>query len=180
MPARRPPVGGAWHHELKIEGYRFQIIKQDRRVRLFSRSGLEWTDQHPEFAEAFLRLACRSAQLDGQLVSPESAPSLNPLPWAERAAELVFFAFDLLHWDGEDLRPLPLEERRRRLVHLVTRSELACLHLVQVFTDGARLLDVADRMMVEGIVSKRRAAPYKSDNCRDWVKVKSNAQGRAR
>src|SRR5512134_3735477 len=91
MPARTPPIGGAWLHELKIEGHRFQIIKQDRHVRLFSRSGLEWTDQHPQFAAAFLRLTCRSAQLDGQLVLPESAPSLNPLPWAARdGREFVF------------------------------------------------------------------------------------------
>src|SRR5688572_4012427 len=114
--ARRPPIGSAWLHELKIEGYRFQIIKQDRHVRLFSRSGLEWTDQHPEFAAAFRRLTCRSAQLDGQLVLPESAANPNPLSReAGDEPELVFFAFDLLHRDEEDLRTLPLRERQRRL-----------------------------------------------------------------
>ena len=84
----------------------------------------------------------------------------------EVADELLFFAFDLLHRDGQDLRPLPLSERRRRLARLISRSEIPCLHLVEAFDDGAKLLDAAERMQLEGIVSKRRAAPYRSGECR--------------
>ena len=176
--ARRPPTDGAWLHELKIEGYRFQIIKADQQVRLFSRSGLEWTDRHSGLAAAFLRLRCRSALLDGQLVPPDSNCDLglNPLLWtAGEEPEFVFFAFDLLHWDDDDLRSLPLAERRQHLVRLVSLSEISRLHLVQIFNDGDRLLAEAERMELQGIVSKRWAAPYKSGNSRDWIKVKTNA-----
>jgi ATP-dependent DNA ligase len=57
---------------------------------------------------------------------------------------------------------------RRRLARLVSRSEISCLHLVEAFDDGAKL-------RLEGIVSKRRMAPYRSGACRDWRKVKTVA-----
>ena len=94
---------------------------------------------------------------------------------AGRQHELAVFAFDLLHRDGQDLQPLPLIERRRRLDRLLARSEIPCLHLVEAFDDGVKLLEAAERMQLEGIVSKRRAAPYRSGECRDWRKVKTVA-----
>jgi bifunctional non-homologous end joining protein LigD len=87
----------------------------------------------------------------------------------------VFFAFDLLHRDGKDLRPLPLIERRRRLVRLVGRADIPRLHLVETFEDGAVLLRAAERHGLEGVVSKRRDAPYHSGASRDLVKVKTAA-----
>jgi bifunctional non-homologous end joining protein LigD len=85
----------------------------------------------------------------------------------------VVYAFDLLHCDGRDLRPLPLLERRRRLERLLTRAEILCLRLVECFDDGVKLLEAAERLQLEGIVSKRLAAPHRSGDCRDWVKVKT-------
>jgi bifunctional non-homologous end joining protein LigD len=85
----------------------------------------------------------------------------------------VFFAFDLLHRDDDDLRQLPLAERRQRLIRLVSRSEIMCLHLVQAFDDGQKLLEEAQRVGLGGIISKRRAAAYKSGPSRDWIKVKN-------
>jgi bifunctional non-homologous end joining protein LigD len=68
-----------------------------------------------------------------------------------------------------------LEQRRRRLLRLLSRSEIPCLHLVQTFDDGAKLLEAAEQHGLEGIVSKRRGAAYRSGECRDWVKVKTSA-----
>jgi bifunctional non-homologous end joining protein LigD len=85
------------------------------------------------------------------------------------------FSFDLLYRDGKDLRLLPLLERKRRLVRLVGRAEIPCLHLVETFDDGLKLLEAAERHGLEGIVSKRRDGPYRSGECRDWVKVKTAA-----
>jgi bifunctional non-homologous end joining protein LigD len=77
---------------------------------------------------------------------------------SSRHHELVFFAFDLLHRDGQDLVPIPLTERRRRLTRLISRSDVPCLHLVEAFEDGAKLLELAERMReeVEGTPSLRR------------------------
>jgi bifunctional non-homologous end joining protein LigD len=87
----------------------------------------------------------------------------------------VFFAFDLLHRDGEDLRPLPFADRRQRLVRLVSRSDIPCLHLVPSFDDGTKLLEAAEQHKLEGLVSKRRDARYRSGTSKDWRKVKTAA-----
>jgi bifunctional non-homologous end joining protein LigD len=174
------PTGDAWLHELKLEGYRFQIVKNGRRVSLYSRGGHDWTTRIPGFAHAFQLLPCRSAVVDGELVLPDedSAPDFEGLRASVREAqehELVFFAFDLLYRDGKDLRPLPLTERRRRLVRLVGRANIPCLHLVEAFDDGAVLLRAAEQHGLEGIVSKRRDSSYRSGECRDWVKARTAA-----
>jgi bifunctional non-homologous end joining protein LigD len=182
MPITRKvvPTGEAWLHELKLDGYRFQIVKNGRQVRLYSRGGHDWTKRLPGFADAFQRLPCRSATLDGELVLPDEdgAPDFDGVRTSVREAqehELVFFAFDLLYRDGKDLRPLPLIERRHRLVRLAGRVEMPCLHLVETFDDGVNLLTAVERQGLEGIVSKRRDAPYRSGESRDWVKVKTAA-----
>ena len=123
--AKTIPNGDAWQHEIKLDGYRFQVAKDGRQVRLYSRSGKDWTKRLSNFADAFLKLPCRSALFDGELVLPDESGAPNF--YGVRSADdrdLVFFAFDLLHRDGKDLRPLPLIERRRRLVRLVGRAVL--------------------------------------------------------
>jgi ATP-dependent DNA ligase len=79
---------------------------------------------------------------------------------SDRQHELAVFAFDLLHYDGADLRPVPLIERRLQLTELLARSSVHCLHLVQAFDDGAKLLEAAERRGLEGIVSKCQASAY--------------------
>src|SRR2546421_12914807 len=105
-------------------------------------------------AEAFLELPCRSAVLDGELVMPDrrGAPDFYGMQAAisSRATDLVYFAFDLLHRDGVDLRRLPLSERKRRLARLVNRAAIRCLHLVQPFDNGLKLLEAAELPELEG------------------------------
>jgi len=156
-----------------IAGCRFQIIKDGWIVRLYSASGEDWTKHLSRFAQAFRCLCARSAVLDGVIVIPdvENAPYSHPqratLRWV-RDTELTFFAFDLLHLDSGDLKPMALLERKRRLARLIARSEIRCLHLVQTFDDGDDLLRRCLSAGFQGIVSKRRAASYKSGTCRDW------------
>ena len=163
----------------KFDGYRFQIVKEGRTVRLYSRGGYNWTRRLPKLAEALQSLPCRFAVLDGELCLPDSsgAPDFHGLQAAlkSRQHDLAVFAFDLLHRDGASLTGLPLIERRRRLVRLIARAEIRCLHLVETFEDGAALLAAAERHGLEGIVSKRRVTPYRSGPSRDWLKVKTAA-----
>ena len=86
-------------------------------------------------------------------------------------SELAVYAFDLLHLNGQDLRPQPLIEGQRML----GRAKVQCLHLVDAFDDGQKLLEAAEKHKLEGIVSKRRDASYRSGECHDWVKIKTMA-----
>jgi len=94
---------------------------------------------------------------------------------AGRPHELAVFAFDLMDYDGEDIRSLHLIERRLQLTEVVARSDIHCLHLVQAFDNGAKLLEAAERHGLEGIVSKRQASAYRPGPSRDWVKTKTAA-----
>jgi bifunctional non-homologous end joining protein LigD len=178
--ATKPPAGEAWLHEPKLDGYRLQIVKEGRQVRLYSRNGHEWTERLATVTDALQGLACRSAVIDAELcfLTGTGAPNFAGLQLALRSRQhhkLTVFAFDFLHRDGIDLRPLPLYQRKLRLARLVARSDVPCLHLVDAFHAGVKLLKTAERMLLEGIVSKRRNSVYRSGECRDWVKIKTES-----
>ena len=179
VPATNVPTGDAWQHEPKLDGYRLQVAKEGRAVRLYSRRGNDWTKRLVALADALKTIPARSVVLDAELVLPSAsgAPDFYGLlaGIANRKHELAVFAFDLLYRDGRDLRRLPLVERRRRLQRLMSRSEIPCLYLVPCFEDGPQLLETAAQFNLEGVVSKRRDAPYRSGACRDWLKVKTAA-----
>ena len=176
--AKAIPRGDAWRHEPKLDGYRFQIVKDGHALRLYSRNGYPYTTRLASLANALARIRCQSAVIDGELVLPArgGAPDfrgLHAVIGSDREHELAVFAFDLLHLNGDDLRPLPLIERRLQLAELVARSNVHCLHLVQASEDGAKLLEVVERQGLEGVVSKRQASAYRSGPSRDWVKIKT-------
>ena len=179
--APKPPAGDAWLHEPKMDGYRLQIVKSGRQVRLYSRRGYDWTKRLAGLAEALAGIPGRSVVIDAELVFPEAVTGrpdftgLQSAIGAGRHDELAVFAFDLLHRDGVDLRPLPLSKRKTLLATLLRRSKVNCLYLVATFPDGAKLLTSAERLGLEGVVSKRRAAPYRSGESNDWRKVKTVA-----
>jgi bifunctional non-homologous end joining protein LigD len=140
----------------------------------------DWTKRLATLAALLAGIRCRSAAIDCELVfpAPDGRPDFYGRQLAmspDRQRELAVFAFDLLHHDGDDMRPIPLIDRRLQLAEIVARSNVSCLHLVWGFDDGAKLLEVAERHGLEGIVSKRQASAYRSGPSRDWVKVKTAA-----
>jgi bifunctional non-homologous end joining protein LigD len=175
------PRGDGWLHEPKLDGYRIQIVKDGALLRLYSRSGYDWTKRLVLLADALAAIRCQSAVVDCELVFPTSKghPDFRGLQAAigdrKRHHELAVFAFDLLHHNGADLRSSPLIDRRLRLTTLVARSQVHCLHLVQGFDNGEKLYKAAEQHGLEGIVSKRQASPYRSGLSRDWVKIKTAA-----
>ena len=179
--AKAIPQGDAWLHEPKLDGYRLQIVKDGRSLRLYSKGGNDWTKRLVLLADALAAIRCQSAVLDCELVFPtsEGHPDFRALQAAigdrTRHHDLAVFAFDLLHYDGIDFRPAPLIERRLQLTELVAHTGVRCLHLVQGFDNGAKLFKAAERHGLEGIVSKRRDAPYLSGPSKAWVKVKAAA-----
>ena len=106
------PDGPGWLHEIKLDGYRMHASLDSGDVRLLTRTGLDWTDKYPAIADALAELPVKSAYLDGELcgVLPDGRTAFNLIQNAAdtRNSSLVFFLFDLLFLDGEDLRTLPL------------------------------------------------------------------------
>ena len=178
-----PPAGDGWIHEIKQDGYRTELVLDRGSARAYSRRGLDWTEKYPALIEAAEKLKCRSAILDGEAVV-QNALGVSDFH-ALRAAmtrephRIVFFAFDLLHLDGKDLRRLPLVERRTRLKELLAgHDESFALHFSEsVEGDGPRVFAAAEALGVEGIVSKRASGRYESGPSREWLKAKAMAVG---
>ena len=116
----------------------------------------------------------RSLVIDGELVACNAAglPNFCALHFRRRDRDLCVWAFDLLQHNGRDLRELPLLERKARLEKLILAANANWLRYSESFDDGLELLKAADRMRLEGIVSKRRDAPYRPGKQCGWVKVK--------
>ena len=136
------PDGDQWLHEIKYDGFRMHARLDHGEVRLLTRNGLNWTGKYPQIAGAVSSLHARQAYLDGELcgVRPDGITSFSMIQLASdagNAAGLVFFLFDLLHLDGEDLSARPLIERKVRLAGLLAQAS-SSLHYSDHQTGWAR------------------------------------------
>ena len=122
------PEGDEWSYEVKLDGYRALIIKDGERIQLRSRTGKDLTRTYQPVATAASRLRTAQAVLDGEIVAIDASgrPSFQALQHraAHRGHTIVFYAFDLLHEDGTDLKDLPLATRRQRLGRILGNSGL--------------------------------------------------------
>ena len=176
----RPPAGSGFGHEVKLDGYRAQVRVQRRRVTIRTRTGLDWTERFQAIADDAKSLP--DCLIDGEVVALDEAglPSFAALQAAlaaDRSDDLVFFAFDLLFRGGEDLRTLPLLERKARLQQLLEgRHEGWRLrYTAHLTSNAADVFASAERLQLEGIVSKRLDAPYRSGRSGSWTKAKVRA-----
>src|ERR1700694_1816510 len=128
-----PPQGSDWLHEIKFDGYRMHARLDRGAVRLLTRTGLDWTHKYPAIAAAVASLGARQAYLDGELcgVGPDGITSFGMIQLASdsgNAAALVFFLFDLLYLDGEDVGARPLIERKAWLAALLSNASSLLLY----------------------------------------------------
>ncbi|TCK30995.1 ATP-dependent DNA ligase LigD phosphoesterase module /ATP-dependent DNA ligase LigD polymerase module [Ancylobacter aquaticus] len=179
----KAPGGKLWIHEIKYDGYRLQArldltAKGKSRVKLLTRSGLDWTPRFgPALAAALEALPAENALIDGELVVENGAGVSNFSLLQQDLSEgrhdrFIYYAFDLLHLDGRDLRPLPLTERKRLLELLLRQAAEGLRYSEHLTEDGGDMLRHACRLSLEGLVSKRADAPYRSGRGKDWVKSK--------
>jgi DNA ligase D-like protein (predicted ligase) len=171
------PEDEQWLHEIKYDGYRMQARLDHGAVRLLTRTGLDWTHKYPAVAAAVSSLGARQAYLDGELcgVRPDGVTSFSMIQLASdsgNAAALVFFLFDLLHLDGDDVGARPLIERKARLAALLSNANSPLQYSDHQAGHGRAFLEKACAMSLEGIVSKRADAAYAPGNRGLWLKVK--------
>lgn len=183
--ADEPPEGPDWLHEIKFDGYR-TLARIDRgEARLFTRNRHDWTHRYQALAAAFRKLDCKSALIDGEIAvqDPRGVTSIDLLEKAlaeGRDRDLTFFAFDLVHLDGYDLSAATLVERKSALEGLLAplidpRSPIqVSSHMAG---GGAEFFAQAHRMGLEGIVSKKKDAPYVQGRTKTWLKIKRGYVG---
>jgi bifunctional non-homologous end joining protein LigD len=129
----------------------------------------------PAIAATAAQLRAKSFTLDGEAVvcGPDGVAICDALHRCCSVSEAMLYAFDLLECDSEDLRGLPLGDRKKRLARLLARRRIGIVLSEHTAEDGATIFRQACRMGLEGIVSKRLSAPYRSGPSRDWIKVKN-------
>jgi bifunctional non-homologous end joining protein LigD len=178
--AKTPPAGDRWIHELKLDGYRIQarIDRKASSVRLLTRTGLDWTYRMKSIADAALALPVDTAIIDGEVVvlSPDGNSNFADLQTAFQEGtkhDLIYFAFDLLHLNGHNLRDLPLVQRKRLLEELLPDTGNNTVRLSQHISGNVTdIFNKACELGTEGIVSKLASGKYVSGRSNGWLKLK--------
>jgi DNA ligase D-like protein (predicted ligase) len=172
----RPPDGPGWIHEIKYDGYRLLAAITPDRVKLYTRSGLDWTEKFSSLVPALLKLKA-TALLDGEAIV-QDAHGLSRFGLLQQAlsdgdsTQMRYVAFDLLSLDGEDLRDKPLIERKALLKKLMKNAKTPLLYSDHLSGDAKTAHGEACRLKLEGLVSKRKDAPYVSRRDSSWIKSK--------
>jgi bifunctional non-homologous end joining protein LigD len=167
------PPGNAWLHEVKYDGYRALVAVGGGAAKVYTRSGLDWTDKFAGVAQAAAALPVASALIDGEIVAfKDGKPDFSTLKDAiSTAGDMTLFAFDLLEFDGEDLSALPNIQRKERLRGAIG-GDPRIQFSEHVLGSGEALFEAMCREGLEGIVSKRADAPYQGKRTKAWLKVK--------
>jgi bifunctional non-homologous end joining protein LigD len=172
------PEGADWIHEIKFDGYRLQARFDGGKVRLLTRKALDWTEKFAPIGDALAELAVDTAIIDGEVVSEEddgksSFSKLQQDLKEGHQENFVYYAFDLLYRDGFDLTRAPLEARKQALDELLGEIDSSQVRVSEHFTEpGSVMLKHACSLGLEGIISKRRDAPYRPGRGGDWIKAK--------
>lgn len=191
MPARiepclallksKPPTSDDWLYEVKWDGYRLAIHVEPKGVRILSRGGHDWTHWFPEIAKAASELGVGTAIIDGEavVINEHDLPDFGLLQQSlggrggmKSSAEAVLYAFDLLYFDGHDLRDMELESRRHLLADFVGDEYGTIRFSETIEADGAAFLASACQHGLEGIIAKRKGSTYRSGRGGEWLKIK--------
>ncbi len=186
LRAAEVPVGGNYIHEIKFDGYRLQAhlrgrVGNDLHPEWFEldeagfpRSLTPWVTSRQQKSSSTVRLFPRKQ--NGRANFSQLQDDLSK----SRYDRMVFYAFDLLYLDGYDLRASPLIERKKALFDFLTSAKnIAPIQFSEHFeTDGASLFSQACELGLEGIISKSKIAPYKSERNESWLKTKCSQTAR--
>ncbi|MBX5021247.1 non-homologous end-joining DNA ligase [Rhizobium lentis] len=192
MPARadlclallksRPPKGPQWAFEVKWDGYRLAVYKEPSGVRILTRGGHDWTDRFPAIAAEARRLPVSTAILDGEAIVLDEQgrsdfgklqKSLGGRGGNRASRDAILMAFDLIYFDGHDIRATELSSRRHLLEGLVPAGGEEAIRLSEeIEADGDTLLRIACEHGLEGIIAKDRNSPYRGGRGGEWLKIK--------
>lgn len=166
------PTGDRWIHEIKFDGYRSQLHIANSDVKVFTRNGHEWTKRFKKVANDAFHISASSAIIDGEITvpSPDGTTDFSVLQneLKGKSTRIVMVAFDLLYLNGQDLRKLPLTERKAHLKKLIAGTDIQYSDSFAI--DGREIFAHACKIGLEGVVSKVADSPYVSGRGNHWVK----------
>jgi bifunctional non-homologous end joining protein LigD len=171
------PTGDDWIHEIKYDGYRTQAHIRRGKAHMFTRRGHDWTDTFRAVADALAELPGEELILDGEIIVQDehgvsNFGALRSELARRRSDRLTYYVFDLLYRDGEDLRPLPLIDRKAALAALLADAPRPIAYSSHLEGKGGEMFRRACAMRLEGVISKLRDAPYRSGRVESWIKTK--------
>ena len=173
------PEGEEWAYEVKLDGYRALLLKNGTTVQVRSRNNKDLTLTYPSVASGGARLKADSVVLDGEIVAvdPQGRPSFQALQNRSSYPQhkITYYAFDLLHLNGDDLTSFPLEERKTRLADVIHGTGIP----LSAFLPGSarQVIDAVQRLGLEGVIAKRRSSRYQAGiRGNSWVKLKLDRQ----
>ncbi len=171
------PAGENWLFEMKYDGYRCLAAVAGDSVRLYTRNGLDWTEQFGALVAPLQKLKIGSALIDGEICAfdDKGRTDFSTLKAVlSDGGRLEYFAFDLLEADGKDLTKLPLTERKARLEKLLSKTAKndPVQYSSHVEGHGQSVLDALCRDGHEGVIAKRANAAYRGTRSKDWLKIK--------
>lgn len=172
------PAGDDWLHETKYDGYRCLAALGKNGVRLYTRSGLDWTGRYANLPRAFSELRCKNALIDGEVIAAakDTSSGFSALQRAlESQLPVHFRAFDLLVLDGENLTPKPLVERKELLRALLKnlQEDSPIAYSEHVIGNGPAVFEAITKAGGEGTIAKRADAPYRHQRSTSWLKIKA-------
>jgi len=177
------PGDDGWVYELKYDGVRLLCRCDGENVRCISRNGIDWTHKVEPVADALAALNLTGAWVDGELIvtDPNGRSDFSLLQHIleqKRLDELQFCAFDLLYWNGEDLRDLPLAQRKAKLDAAFARlPSRGIIRLAdQIHSDSAQLIARVCNQHLEGLIAKKVDAAYTGGRSGDWLKIKCHRE----
>jgi bifunctional non-homologous end joining protein LigD len=172
--AKAPPRGEGWVHELKHDGYRLQIHVRNGRVKLYTMNAADWTARYPRIVEQTARIK-GSAIIDAEVVwlDADGIAQFDALHSRIMDHAAIACAFDLMMLDGNDLRRLPLSERKAALRKVLRRTKGGIQYVEHTEGHGAEMFAAVCDLGVEGIVSKKINSPYRSGPSKSWINVKN-------
>ena len=174
-PAKVPPSGPGWLHEIKHDGFRILARHNAAGIRLITRAGNDFSSRFPVIATAVAKLPVRSCLIDGEaIVCDENGLAVFELiRQHDTGSDAVLCAFDLLELDGKDLRFKPIETRKELLAQLLEDSDLGLVLNKHYEEDGAIVFREACKLGCEGIMSKRLGSTYRRGRLPLWLKIKN-------
>ncbi|MCY1316016.1 Multifunctional non-homologous end joining protein LigD [compost metagenome] len=177
----KPPKGPQWAFEVKWDGYRLAVHVEPGEVRAITRGGYDWSKKFDSIVAEARELGHATMIIDGEAVILDDQGrsdfgllqrAVGKKPSLHEPSEIIFYAFDLLYLDGQDLRMMPLVERRQLLEPIVAGRAGAIRFSEEVHADGAEFFRAACELGLEGIIAKRRDVPYRSGRRPEWLKIK--------